>query len=399
MVRSDAATAATLISNNVFPRTITSALSSPSRRALGPPARTIASNLIGKDTSCRSPTLSCMPVSDLFLRACWSEATERVPVWFMRQAGRSLPEYRALRERFGMLEMCRTPDIAAEVTLQPVRRLGVDAAILFSDIVVPLAAMGVDVDIRPGVGPVIAAPIRDRDDIDRLHPLDPEDLPYVLETIKILTGELDVPLIGFAGAPFTLACYLIEGGPSKTHARTKTLMYSQPETWAKLMRLLTDAIGAYLRAQVEAGAAAVQLFDSWVGTLDASDYRDYAMGASGTILTGLGDLSVPRIHFGVGSAALLGLMTEAGADVIGVDWRLSLQEARARVKLPVAVQGNLDPTVCLAPWKVVEQKTRAVLESGGGRSHIFNLGHGVLPETDPDVLARVVDLVHGWQPA
>jgi uroporphyrinogen decarboxylase len=298
-----------------------------------------------------------------------------------------------------MLEMCRTPDLAAEVTLQPVRRLGVDAAILFSDIVVPLQAMGVDLEIRPGVGPVIASPIRELKDVDRLEPLDPEaSVPFVLEAIKILVGELHVPLIGFAGAPFTLACYLIEGGPSKTHARTKTLMYSQPDTWNRLMDVLADSIGIYLRAQVEAGAGAVQLFDSWVGTLSALDYRRYAMGASTRILSGLGDLGVPRIHFGVGASHLLGLMTQAGADVIGVDWRVSLEEARALAGAPVTVQGNLDPAVCLAPWKVVEEKARAVLGSGGGQGHIFNLGHGVLPDTDPEVLARLVDVVHGWEP-
>jgi uroporphyrinogen decarboxylase len=316
----------------------------------------------------------------------------------MRQAGRSLPEYRALRERFGMLEMCRTPDLAAEVTLQPVRRLGVDAAILFSDIVVPLQAMGVDVEIRPGVGPVIASPIRERKDVDRLQPLDPEAITYVSEAIKILVGELEVPLIGFAGAPFTLACYLIEGGPSKTHARTKSLMYSQPETWNKLMDFLADAIAIYLRAQVEAGTAAVQLFDSWVGTLNALDYQRYAMSASSKILTGLADLDVPRIHFGVGASHLLRLMTQAGADVIGIDWRISLEEARVVAGNPVTVQGNLDPAVCVAPWNVVKEKARAVLDSGGGRGHIFNLGHGVLPETDPDVLARLVDFVHEREP-
>jgi uroporphyrinogen decarboxylase len=341
-----------------------------------------------------------MASSDIFLRACRGETTERVPVWFMRQAGRSLPEYRSLRERFGMLEMCRTPELAAEVTLQPVARLGVDAAILFSDIVVPLQAMGVEVEIRPGVGPVIANPIRRIEDVDRLHPLEPyTGVPYVLEAIAILVKELDVPLIGFAGAPFTLACYLIEGGPSKTHARTKALMYSEPDTWSRLMDILTGAIGAYLRAQVEAGAEAVQLFDSWVGSLNAEDYCNHVMPASSSILKGLRDLSVPRIHFGVGTSDLLVLMAAAGADVIGVDWRVGLDEARSRVGSEVSVQGNLDPAVCLAPWKIVEDRARGVLEAGGGRGHVFNLGHGVLPETDPGVLTRLVDLVHGWQPA
>ncbi|MDP9223488.1 MAG: uroporphyrinogen decarboxylase [Actinomycetota bacterium] len=338
-----------------------------------------------------------MPISDLFLRTCRQEETDRVPVWFMRQAGRSLPEYRALRERFDMLEMCRTPELASQVTLQPVTRLGVDAAILFSDIVVPLQAMGVDLEIRPGIGPVIAQPIRSVSDLARLRPLEPvTDLPYVVETIKILAGELEVPLIGFAGAPFTLACYLIEGGPSRTHARTKALMYSDPETWSRLLDLLSEAVLAYLRAQVEAGAAAVQLFDSWVGTLDAEDYRTYVLWSSERILTGLADLKIPRIHFGVGTAGLLGLMTAAGADVIGVDWTVPLDEARARIHLPVAVQGNLNPSVCLAPWEVVRERARGILERGGGRGHIFNLGHGVLPDTDPDTLKRLVDFVHHW---
>jgi uroporphyrinogen decarboxylase len=318
----------------------------------------------------------------------------------MRQAGRSLPEYRALRERFGMLEMCRTPELAAEVTLQPVRRLGVDAAVLFSDIVVPLQAMGVDLEIRAGVGPTIAEPIRSAAGVDKLLPLEPaEGVPYVLDAIRMLTAELEVPLIGFAGAPFTLACYLIDGGPSKTHARTKSFMYSEPETWDRLMDILARSIAAYLRAQVAAGASAVQLFDSWVGALDRRDYRRYAMPASRKILEGLADLGAPRIHFGVGSGELLDLMTDAGADVIGIDWTVPLDVARARVQQPVAVQGNLDPAVCLAPWNVVSDRAIDILERGGGRGHVFNLGHGVLPETDPDVLARVVDLVHEWKPA
>jgi uroporphyrinogen decarboxylase len=347
-----------------------------------------------------SPTLLRVLRHDLFLRACRGEKTGHVPVWFMRQAGRSLPEYRALRERFGMLEMCRTADIAAEVTLQPVRRLGVDAAILFSDIVVPLQPMGVDLEIRPGVGPVIAEPIRQLSDVDRLRSLAPDDgVPYVLDTIRILVEELEVPLIGFAGAPFTLACYLVEGGPSKTHARTKSLMYSQPDTWDRLMNRLADAIGAYLQAQISTGVSAVQLFDSWAGALDAEDYRRYAMPYSQKILDGLAGLGVPRIHFGVGTSELLGLMTEAGADVIGVDWTVPIDDARTRVGGAATVQGNLDPAVCLGPWDIVEGKARGILERGGGRRHVFNLGHGVLPETAPDMLTRLVDFVHGWTPA
>jgi uroporphyrinogen decarboxylase len=298
-----------------------------------------------------------------------------------------------------MLEMCRTPELAAEVTLQPVRRLGVDAAILFSDIVIPLQAMGVDLEIQSGVGPVIAHPIRSREDVKRLHALETDGVAFVSEAIEILSGELQVPLIGFAGAPFTLACYLIDGGPSKTHARTKALMYSEPGIWKDLMEVLATAIEAYLRAQVEAGVVAVQLFDSWAGNLDANDYRDYALPASQRILEGIADLEVPRIHFGVGTSNLLGLMAQAGADVIGVDWTLPLDHARARVEGPVTLQGNLDPAACLGPWDVVEAKARSILEQGGGKGHVFNLGHGVLPETDPDLLVRLVDFVHGWRAA
>ncbi|MEO7837141.1 MAG: uroporphyrinogen decarboxylase [Acidimicrobiales bacterium] len=330
-----------------------------------------------------------------FLAACRGRPVDQIPVWFMRQAGRSLPEYRALRERHSMLDMIRTPELAAEVTLQPVRRLGVDAAILFSDIITPLVAIGVDIDFAPG--PVLAEPFRSASDLARLRPLEPElDVPYVLKTVKALVEDLDgVPLIGFAGAPFTLATYLIEGGPSKDHRRTKALMYSEPDTWAVLLSTLADLSLAYLRAQVAAGTAAVQIFDSWVGMLSPADYRRYVLPASQRLLRGLADLNVPRIHFGVGTGELLGLMAEAGADVVGVDWRVPLDEARRRLPSGVAVQGNLDPAVCLAPWSVVAAAVGDVLAANGGRpGHVFNLGWGVLPDTDPDVLARVVDLVH-----
>ncbi|MFP5298204.1 MAG: uroporphyrinogen decarboxylase, partial [Actinomycetota bacterium] len=264
---------------------------------------------------------------DTFLRACRREPTEHTPVWFMRQAGRSLPEYRALRDRYSILEMCRTPDLAAEVTLQPVRRLGVDAAILFSDIVVPLQAVGIDLDIEPGRGPVIAHPIRTAADVERLRAIEPEaDAPYVLEAIRILVKELDIPLIGFGGAPFTLASYLVEGGPSKTHARTKALMYSEPKIWAALMDRLATIVLEFLRAQVAAGASAVQLFDSWVGALSPMDYERFVQPATTKILTGLEDLGVPRIHFGVVTGELLGSMAAAGADVMGVDWRVPLDK-------------------------------------------------------------------------
>ncbi|MPZ71607.1 MAG: uroporphyrinogen decarboxylase [Actinobacteria bacterium] len=322
--------------------------------------------------------------------------TDRVPVWFMRQAGRSLPEYRKLREGHSILELCRTPDLAAKVTLQPVRRYGVDAAILFSDIVVPLQAMGVDLDIEPGIGPVIASPIRDRAAVDRLGELEP--VGYVLETIGILKRELDVPLIGFGGAPFTLASYLVEGGPSKDQARTRALMYSDPTAWHALMERLTVAMLAYLRSQVEAGADAIQLFDSWVGSLSPADYEAMVLPYVARILHGLEDLSVPRITFGVGTGELLGLMASSGADVVGVDWRVPLDEARRRTGERVALQGNLDPVVCLAGWEATRKQADEVLRRGGGRGHIFNLGHGVLPESDPAIYERLVEHVHAWKP-
>jgi uroporphyrinogen decarboxylase len=331
-----------------------------------------------------------------FLLACRGEPAPHKPVWFMRQAGRALPEYRALREKAGMFEMIRTPELAVEATLQPVRRLGVDAAILFSDIVVPLEAIGVGVELRAGVGPVIDKPFRSADDLARLRPLEPDaDIPYVIETVRALVGELDVPLIGFAGAPFTLASYLVEGGPSRDHARTKALMHEDPATWHALVDALADIALATLRAQVDAGASAVQLFDSWAGALNPEDYREHVLPASKRIFRGLADLGVPRIHFGVGTGELLSLMADAGADVVGVDWRVPLASARQRVPDGVALQGNLDPSICLAAWPVVEAEARKVLAGNGGHpAHVFNLGHGVLPDTDPDTLARLVDLVH-----
>jgi uroporphyrinogen decarboxylase len=334
-------------------------------------------------------------MEDRFLRACRDEPVDAVPVWFMRQAGRSLPEYRALRDRHSILEMCRTPELAADVTLQPVRRLGVDAAILFSDIVVPLEGMGVDLDIRPGTGPVIEKPIRTLADVERLRPLEPEsDVAYVLETVRSLRAELDVPLIGFGGAPFTLASYLVEGGPSKTHGLTKAMMLGNPETWVALMDRLSESVARYLRAQVDAGAQAIQLFDSWAGHLAADDYAAHVKPWVDRILNGIA--GVPRIHFGVGTGELIGLMSEK-TDVMGLDWRVPLDVGRERAG-GKPVQGNLDPALCLAPWPVIERKARDILRRGGGTGHVFNLGHGVLPETDPDVLARLVDLVHEWSP-
>jgi uroporphyrinogen decarboxylase len=332
----------------------------------------------------------------LFLRACRRQPVPATPVWFMRQAGRSLPEYRAVRDRMTMLAACTTADVVTELTLQPIRRFAVDAAILFSDIVVPLRAVGLDIDIKPGVGPVTAQPFQGEEDVSRLRDLEPGDVPYITDAVRALVAELGVtPLIGFAGAPFTLASYLIEGGPSKNHERTRALMYGDPGVWHALLGRLADITAAFLRVQVAAGAAAVQLFDSWVGVLSPEDYRAAVLPYSRRIFEAIADLGVPRIHFGVGTAELLRMMGEAGADVVGVDWRLGLDEAARRVDAGKALQGNLDPAVLLAPWPVIEERVRQVLTQGRvAEGHVFNLGHGVLPQTQPDVLSRVTDLVH-----
>jgi uroporphyrinogen decarboxylase len=333
---------------------------------------------------------------DRFLRACRSQAVDRTPVWFMRQAGRYLPEYRELRKGRDILELCRDAELVVEATLQPLRRMPLDAAILFSDIMVPVAAAGVEVSIDPGVGPVVAHPIRSAEQVYRLRPLLPEtDVPFVMEAIGLLRKELAVPLIGFAGAPFTLASYLIEGGPSRNHERTKSFMHSEPEAWTDLMTTLAGSTLSYLRAQVEAGVQAVQVFDSWAGTLDPDDYTLFVLPSMRQVFEGLADLEVPRIHFGVGTGELLTLMRDAGADVVGVDWRVPLHQAWERVGFDIAVQGNLDPAVCLAPWEAVEPKALAVLRRAAGRpGHVFNLGHGVLPDTPVENLQRLVDLVH-----
>jgi uroporphyrinogen decarboxylase len=347
-----------------------------------------------------SPTSTAVDVSPApaLLRACRREPGDHTPVWFMRQAGRSLPEYRASRAGVRMLDACRDPALVCELTLQPVRRHGVDAAILFSDIMVPLAAAGIDLDITPGVGPVVAAPVRTAADVAALPPLAESDVDFVAAAVRLLVRELGpVPLIGFAGAPFTLASYLVEGGPSREHARTKALMYGDPSLWHALCGRLAELTLTFLRVQVAAGAQVVQLFDSWAGALSEADYRRYVAPHSAAVLAGLAASfpDVPRIHFGVGTAELLPAMAEAGATVVGVDWRTPLDVASARIGASYAVQGNLDPATLFAPWPVVETEVRRVLRQGAAApGHIFNLGHGVLPETDPDVITRVVELVH-----
>ncbi|HEY3335336.1 MAG TPA: uroporphyrinogen decarboxylase [Candidatus Limnocylindrales bacterium] len=332
-----------------------------------------------------------------FLRAARGLPVDATPVWFMRQAGRALPEYRKVRETATLLEITRDADLCAEVTLQPVRRLGVDAAIMFADITTPLAGLGIAFDIKEGVGPVIEQPIRTLADLARFRPFEPEvAVAPLLDAIRIVRRESPVPLIGFAGAPFTLACYLVEGGPSRDFVNTKKLMHAQPETWAGLLDILVEATLRYLRAQVEAGAEAVQLFDSWVGGLSPLDYEKRLMPWMTRLLDGMAELGVPRTHFGVGTAGLLGLQAAAGGDVIGLDWRIALSEGR-RIVGDRAVQGNLDPVLLLGPWSGVEEGARWVLQQNDRRpGHIFNLGHGVLPSTNPDHLARLVDLVHDF---
>jgi uroporphyrinogen decarboxylase len=314
----------------------------------------------------------------------------------MRQAGRSLPEYRKVREGIGMLESCRRPELVTEITLQPVRRHGVDAAIFFSDIVVPLAAVGVDLDLVAGVGPVIAEPFRTRADLDRIPELTPEHVPYVTEAVRQLVAELgDTPLIGFAGAPFTLASDLVEGGPSRNHEHTKALMHGDPQLWHDLCARLAQVSGAFLDVQAAAGASAVQLFDSWVGALPRGDYERFVQPHSAAALAAVAPRGIPRIHFGVGTGELLAAMGAAGADVVGVDYRVSLTDAVARLGDGYAVQGNLDPALLFAPWDALERRVREIVEEGRhAPGHIFNLGHGVLPNVDPDVLTRVTALVH-----
>ncbi|WP_107764715.1 uroporphyrinogen decarboxylase [Nocardioides terrigena] len=341
------------------------------------------------------------PVTSLadspFLRAARGEEPSHTPVWYMRQAGRSLPEYLALREGTAMLDACMDPDMVVEITLQPVRRYGVDAAIFFSDIVLPLKAVGVDLDIKPGVGPVVAQPVRTLADVEAIDDLTADHVPFITQAVRGLVGELGgTPLIGFAGAPFTVASYLVEGGPSKEHAKTKAMMFGAPEVWDALMTKIAGIAATYLRIQVEAGASAVQLFDSWAGALTPADYREHVMPHSSRVLAAAGELGVPRIHFGVGTTNLLGPMGQAGADVVGVDWRTPLENAIPLVGDKV-VQGNLDPTLVFAPTDVMTARAAEIIEAGrAAKGHIFNLGHGVIPSTDPDQLKRLTEFVQSY---
>jgi uroporphyrinogen decarboxylase len=341
--------------------------------------------------------LSPQLAESAFLKAARGEPVPHTPVWFMRQAGRALPEYLEVRKGIGMLESCMNPALVTEITLQPIRRYGVDAAVFYSDIVLPLKAVGVDLDIKPGIGPVVASPVRTLADVEAIPDLTPEHVPYVAEAVRDLVRELGgTPLIGFAGAPFTVASYLVEGGPSKDHARTKAMMFGAPAVWDALMRKIADISAAYLEVQVGAGASAVQLFDSWAGALTPEDYRAFVMPHSARVLERAGALGVPRIHFGVGTSNLLRLMGEAGADVVGVDWRTPLADAISLVG-DRGVQGNLDPTLVFAPTEVMTARAAEVIEAGrSAKGHIFNLGHGVIPSTDPDQLKRLTEFVQAY---
>ena len=333
----------------------------------------------------------------LLVRAARREAVERTPVWFMRQAGRCLEEYRALRERYGILEMARTPELCARVTAMPVDRLGVDAAVLYADIMLPLDGMGVPFRIEPDVGPIVESPVRTAADVTALRVIPAEEAtPYLFETIRALRRDLapEIALVGFAGAPFTLASYLIEGRPSRDLARTKAMLFGEPDLWARLMETLVEVLSRYLRAQVAAGADVIQLFDSWAGALAPDDYARAVLPYTARIFAALDGLDVPRIHFATGNPLLLPAMARAGAEAVSVDWRVPLDDAAALVGPDCALQGNLDPGICLAPFDIVAAGARDVLRRAAGRpGHIFNLGHGVLPQTEADTLARLAALV------
>jgi uroporphyrinogen decarboxylase len=343
----------------------------------------------------RSPGSLAAVVEPLLVRACRCERVERTPVWFMRQAGRSLPEYREIRKRYGLFEVCRQPELCAEVTLQPVRRHGVDAAVMFADIMLPVIGMGVAVDLVEGVGPVIEQPVVSLADVDRLTVPDPlESVPFVLETVRLVREELrdDQAVVGFCGGPFTVAGYLIEGKPTRDFVATKRCMYASPDVWHALMEKLADTFAAYVAAKVAAGADVIQLFDSWVGALSVADYREFVAPYSARILAAV---DAPTIHFGTGTTHLLAEMAAVGGAVIGLDWRVPIDRGWQLVGEGRGVQGNLDPALLLGPWERTQTAALAILDAVGGRpGHVFNLGHGVLPDTDPNGLGRLVELVH-----
>lgn len=340
-----------------------------------------------------------MNFNNNFIRACYREEVDQLPVWYMRQAGRYDPEYRKIKENYTLLEICKQPELAAEVTMMPVRKLGVDAAILYSDIMNPVASLGVDFDIVKNVGPVIAEPIRTKADIDRLKPIDVEgDLPHILETIRLLRTQLEVPLITFAGAPFTIASYLIEGRPSKSYIKTKSMMYGEPELWQLLMDKLGDMVIAYLRAHVANGGQAFQIFDSWVGALSPKDFKQFVLPTITRIFSELEDLDVPKIYFpGVSSGELLPSLQDLKSSVIGLDWRVSIAEGRRRIGGKHAVQGNLDPYILTAPMNVIKRYAAEIIDEGVKEpGFIFNLGHGLFPEASLDKLKELTDFVHEY---
>lgn len=345
-----------------------------------------------------SRTVTPMSGAARFMAACHHQQPDATPVWFMRQAGRSLREFREIRKQYDLLTITKTPELCAEVTIMPVKRLGVDGAVLVSDIVVPLEGMGISLELVPDVGPIIHNPIRTMKDVEALRIIDPEEsTAYILESLRILDRELEgkQAVIGFSGSPFTLACYMIEGKPSRDYALAKSLMYSQPWVWHALMQKLTEVVTRFLLAQIAAGADVVQLFDSWVGALSPTSYQEYVQPYVGHIFAAIKETDTPAIHFGTGNASLLELMTQAGGDIIGLDWRVNLDEAWESVGFEHGVQGNLDPTLMLTDWPTIEKGMQDVLRRAANRpGHIFNLGHGVMPATDPDLLKRLVDSVH-----
>ena len=342
--------------------------------------------------------MSQRQINETFLKACRGEKTDYVPVWYMRQAGRSQPEYREIKQKYGLFEITHQPELCAYVTRLPVEQYNVDAAILYKDIMTPLPAIGVDVEIKSGIGPVIDNPIRTVQDVEKLGEITPEeDIPYVLDTIKLLTQEqLNVPLIGFAGAPFTLASYMIEGGPSRNYHKTKSFMYTEPKAWFALMDKLADMTIVYLKAQIKAGAKAIQIFDSWVGTLNVEDYKFYIKPVMNRIFSSLREEGVPMIMHGVGASHLANEWHELPLDVVGLDWRLSIKEARDR-GITKAVQGNMDPSYLLSSWDVIEQHAKSIIDQGMQQpGYIFNLGHGVFPEVNPDTLKRLTQFIHDY---